>query len=153
MPDLSSDEKMTVNVPALRKALEHVTAHPEEWRQASWGVRTACGTSCCLAGTAVMQSDRFTPVFHHEAYASFDGLRVEFEALFGARDTDGRVHPVADAADQIFGFTDDTYESLEERGIEYPYRSTNTLRELWTAASTLSDGEIEVPLGPLPDGS
>src|SRR6478609_3488156 len=45
------------NLPLLRKVLEHIDAHPEEWRQDSWATRTsasACGTAFCFAGHAVV---------------------------------------------------------------------------------------------------
>ena len=45
------------NLPLLRKVLEHIDAHPKEWRQDSWATRTsasACGTAFCLAGHAVV---------------------------------------------------------------------------------------------------
>jgi hypothetical protein len=41
-------EAPRVNVPLLRKTLEHIEAHPEEWDQAHW----RCGTVMCFAGTA-----------------------------------------------------------------------------------------------------
>lgn len=41
---------MTVNVPLLRKTLEHVESHPEEWTQDIW----LCRTSACFAGHAVL---------------------------------------------------------------------------------------------------
>jgi hypothetical protein len=39
---------MTVNVPLLRKTLEHIEAHPQEWYQNTW----RCDTAMCFAGTA-----------------------------------------------------------------------------------------------------
>jgi len=39
---------ITPNVPLLRKTLEHIEAHPEEWNQEYW----RCGTTMCFAGTA-----------------------------------------------------------------------------------------------------
>jgi hypothetical protein len=39
---------MTVNVPLLRKTLEHIEAHPQEWDQMYW----RCETGMCFAGTA-----------------------------------------------------------------------------------------------------
>lgn len=47
---------MTINVPLLRKTMEHIEAHPEEWEQGRWRRRvqrpTFCGTAYCFAGTA-----------------------------------------------------------------------------------------------------
>jgi hypothetical protein len=39
---------MTPNVPLLRKTMEHIEAHPQEWDQQVW----RCGTTMCFAGTA-----------------------------------------------------------------------------------------------------
>lgn len=39
---------MTPNVPLLRKVLEHIEAHPEEWDQGTW----RCETAMCFAGHA-----------------------------------------------------------------------------------------------------
>jgi hypothetical protein len=41
------------NIPLLRKTIEHIEAHPEEWDQTTWAVRTPCGTTMCFAGTAL----------------------------------------------------------------------------------------------------
>lgn len=59
---------------ALQNALNHVTLHPAEWDQSSWGkrlgaftddeksqggvvtLRASCGTVACLAGTGVLQN-------------------------------------------------------------------------------------------------
>lgn len=47
---------MTINVPLLRKTLEYIEAHPEEWVQCNWRTlvqrTTFCGTAYCFAGTA-----------------------------------------------------------------------------------------------------
>lgn len=47
--------ELEINVPLLRKTLEHVREHPEEWRQHSWGQysRLSCGTVGCFAHHAV----------------------------------------------------------------------------------------------------
>lgn len=45
---------LTLDIPFARKVLEHLIAHPEEHRQANFGMRTACGTTACIAGTAVL---------------------------------------------------------------------------------------------------
>lgn len=40
----------------LDAALAHIDAHPDEWRQTTWGMRTECNTSCCIAGWVVVQA-------------------------------------------------------------------------------------------------
>lgn len=39
---------MAPNIPLLRRTLDHIRAHPEEWRQGYW----RCGTTMCFAGHA-----------------------------------------------------------------------------------------------------
>lgn len=41
------------NVALLRKTLEHIEAHPDEWDQKWWAARTKCGTTFCFAGWTV----------------------------------------------------------------------------------------------------
>ncbi|HET6916080.1 MAG TPA: hypothetical protein VFH56_08320 [Acidimicrobiales bacterium] len=41
----------TPNLPLLRKVLDHIDAHPEQWYQAE--IAHGCGTAFCVAGWAV----------------------------------------------------------------------------------------------------
>ena len=43
------EPKNEIDIPLLRKTLEHIKAHPEEWDQSSW----RCDTGMCFAGWAV----------------------------------------------------------------------------------------------------
>lgn len=43
----------TPNTALARRVLEHIEAHPEQWNQRRWAVRSECGTSFCFAGHAV----------------------------------------------------------------------------------------------------
>jgi hypothetical protein len=45
----------TPNLPLLRKVLDHIDAHPEEWHQANMGDEDdlKCGTPMCVAGWAL----------------------------------------------------------------------------------------------------
>lgn len=56
MNNLPKPDAPTINVPLLRKTLEHIEAHPEEWDQGDWRLRVEregfCGTAYCFAGTA-----------------------------------------------------------------------------------------------------
>lgn len=45
---------LTLDIPYARKVLEHLIAHPEEHNQGHFGYRTPCGTTACIAGTAVL---------------------------------------------------------------------------------------------------
>lgn len=46
--DWTRSNPVTINVPLLRKTLEHIEAHPEEWDQLTW----RCETAMCFAGHA-----------------------------------------------------------------------------------------------------
>lgn len=48
--------KSVLNIPLLRKVMEHIEAHPDEWDQEAWAARTPCGTTYCFAGIAVVMS-------------------------------------------------------------------------------------------------
>lgn len=45
-----------LNIPLLRKVLEHIEAHQDEWEQSSWRLldvdNNRCGTAMCFAGHA-----------------------------------------------------------------------------------------------------
>lgn len=55
----SSIEEPWPNLPLLRKVLDHIDAHPEEWHQRFWAINTtetACGTAYCIAGHAAVMT-------------------------------------------------------------------------------------------------
>jgi hypothetical protein len=132
MANLLSEPTHGVNVPLLRKVLEHVTAHPEEWNQAEWARRDSCGTAYCIAGhTVVMAGNevRWSPFcFEHEYEVS--GTLV-----------DGR--RVGDVAVELLGIPIPLRRVGVEKG--HLFYSENTLSDLWRIASQLTDGEIEIP--------
>lgn len=113
-----------VNVERLRKELEFVTSHQDEWDQGIYAERTACGTTACLAGNTVLH----------------DGLRLNWiEHLSGcyiadALETGELIHS---AAARILGLDDDQAEDLFEGGM--------TLRRLWAYACQITKGEIDIP--------
>lgn len=52
-----SDDQLVparINVPLLRKTMEHIEQHPEEWDQSFW--MSECGTKACFAGWACVFS-------------------------------------------------------------------------------------------------
>jgi hypothetical protein len=123
---------VNIDVPILRKALEHITAHPEEWDQRRWASKTLCGTSCCLAGTILAQQG-YNFVFPEgdwdtEYVTKDDGPteyipRVAAEALLG--------RPIIHWGE---------YQDVSELWL-----GSNTLPDLWRKASELTNGEIEIP--------
>lgn len=60
------DKNPTPNLPLLRKTLEHIKAHPEEWNQDRWYTQkpdgetsvegNVCQTAACVAGHALIFS-------------------------------------------------------------------------------------------------
>lgn len=139
MPVTKADIAACVNIPVLRKGLEHITAHPEEWSQGDWLVRTECGTAGCLAGTLALQAG-FTPfwlageVFAEMAIAPDGDQRPRFisvvavEALLG---------PIGEG---LFGPRRSAYRQIREM-----FGGSNSLYVLWSMAAELTNGEITVP--------
>lgn len=63
MTDLETPQQAvelpTPNLPLLRKVLDHIDAHPEEWDQSEYGKVSrvsSCGTAFCIAGHALVMS-------------------------------------------------------------------------------------------------
>ena len=100
----------TPNMPLLRKVLDHIDAHPDEWYQSFWairgdlavdrGVTSDCGTAYCIAGHAVMITG------HGVDWAWAGGGGLESTVLC----TDGQTIP--DVARAELGLTRDEAEWL-----------------------------------------
>lgn len=125
---------LAVNVPLLRKTLEHLTAHPEEHIQANWATRnldTACGTAFCLAGHAVQ----------------FAG----YEIAWDHRDGDVSIH-MDNVAYHVDTVGHETIEEVatSELGLDYCqarnlFDYNNSRERLWYLANEITNGEIEIP--------
>jgi hypothetical protein len=63
---------MRVNVPLMRKTMEHIHEHPEEWNQGQWV--SACGTMACFAGRALILAGRDLKQVAH-------GMGFQWEAM------------------------------------------------------------------------
>jgi hypothetical protein len=115
-------EPHKINVALLRKELEYVTSHRDQWDQRHWIRRTWCGTTGCLAGNIVLNAgyqpvpDRTSKVVSpdHSAHRS-----------------------VADVASELLG--------IDYRQAEQLFHTSNDIMDLWEAASSMTNGEIEVP--------
>lgn len=115
----------TPNLPLLRKVLDHVDAHPEEWVQSSWAIRgealdrvleyhqvnavPACGTAYCIAGHAVTM-------------AGHDVLWLRHSSSTAATLTNGEA--VGDAAQRELGLTNTEADHLfsgcnDRRQVQY----------------------------------
>lgn len=113
-----------IDVPLLRKALEHITSHPEEWDQEQWATKTMCGTAFCLAGhVAVMAGHKLA----WERCCSDD-----FTASFT---TDGEA--IYDVARRLLGLGLGQAQDL--------FSGANDLERLWELAFRYTDGEIRTP--------
>lgn len=122
-----------VNVELLRGTLEHITAHPETWKQDSWAVRDThrradCGAAFCLAGhVAVAIGEKIDWVKEASEYA--DGTISVTYVESGQtieRVATKALGLIGGDADELFG-------------------ASNSLAELWIVAHALTNGAIEVP--------
>lgn len=110
---------MTINVPLLRKTLEHIEAHPEEWNQSAW----ACGTAGCFAWHAAMLDGAGNPPdpFNQEYVPAEPGDDPDQLVEIASTQT---VH-VADRATRVLGLDSRVVES--SGGL---FRYDNTLDDL-----------------------
>lgn len=61
-PVESMQELPRPNLPLLRKVLDHIDAHPEEWNQAQFAPQVGdCKTTYCVAGHAVAMTQGVIP--------------------------------------------------------------------------------------------
>lgn len=117
-------EQPGLNVPLLTKVLDHITEHPDEWRQSWWATKTECGTACCVAGWATVFSGHelsFSPHHADEMWASYtaDGEMIE------------------DVAKRELGLDDEAAEAL--------FQASNSRSALWYFAEQMSGGHIVKP--------
>lgn len=61
------------DIEKLDRIIDHIERHPEEWRQASYGLRTECGTAFCVAGHAAVL-DRAELVWDFGTLVRVDGV-------------------------------------------------------------------------------
>lgn len=124
----------TPNVPLLRKTLEHITAHPEEWDQETWALQTSCGTVGCLAGWAVTLAGHnlvFTKGCDCEVCDAEESIAAETCIV------DGQLRTIHKAAEHALGLTQEQACSLFNGG--------NNLHTLWAEANAITHGEIVIP--------
>lgn len=116
-----------VNVPLLRKVLEHITEHPNEHDQTEWATRVEdCGTTMCVAGHAVAMTG------YEIIWPAHSGTAATCE-----RDGDLWGRSIEGAAMEELGLSSDQADQL--------FSGVNTLEGLWHIASHLTCDEIKVP--------
>lgn len=121
-----------IDVARLRKELEYVTAHRDEWRQNTWLERTTCGTVGCVAGNAVLHAG-YEPVYGRNTSRSDAAAYLHDPA----HTTRSKIRPIADVARELFG--------LSEYQAGQLFHPQNSLYELWRFAERFTGGEITVP--------
>lgn len=125
----------TINVPLMRKVLEHITEHPEEHDQGVWAEKTPCGTTYCMAGHTVLMAG-------HEIAWSGGPTDVSNE--------DGADH-VTKSVVTPDGLTNYIpYVAARELGLDRDQASmlfydSSSIEDLWESANFYTDGEIEIP--------
>ena len=130
----------------LRDELVRITLNPEVHDQEVWveaktdprklGDLSACGTTGCLAGNAVVSAGLQLEWTAKESYDAIQARYVStgtYQAVH-CRDTDGTVKSIATKARELFGL------SYEEADLMFsPY---NSVPELWRLAIEFSNGQI-----------
>ncbi len=116
-----SEAQFQINIPLLRKVLDHITEHPEEWEQDLWAMRRECGTSFCVAGHAAVMA----------------GHQIRWDDGVATHTTEHAT--IRAVATRELGLTN--LQSLRL------FNADNTLPELWAYACSFTDGEIQLPEG------
>lgn len=123
-----------INIPLMRKVLEHITEHPEEHDQNVWAERGPCGTAYCMAGhTVVMTGHKLSWESNEFEEDEVVTESVQTPILINGEE-EGRISRVA--AFEL-GLIESQWETL--------FLYSDTVEDLWTAANEMTDGEIEIP--------
>ena len=125
-----------IDVPLLRKELEHITVHRDEWDQSTWlrpSRTTECGTVGCLAGNTVLHAGWLPATTNGVVDLDVASTSTQLEYV-----TDGRrVLSVRDVATGELG--------LNRWQASLLFNGQNSLPALWIMANVLTDGEVDVP--------
>lgn len=141
-----------VNAPVLRKELEYITAHRDEWNQEIWLSEhrdsylepTTCGTTGCLAGNTVLHAGLIhgvTRVYWSEAAQQYVAGVTLYTPCDPERVAPDEAASWSETAAGILGLTRSQANQL--------FASGNSLHNLWELAYCFtadSDDVIEVPL-------
>lgn len=140
-----------INVELLQKALDHITAHPEEWNQRVYAARApsdaavgekvrarlvdslnvgSCGTAFCLAGHVAVTFLGREPLYDDE----YDFVTLTVKPLASE---EPEVY-ICDLATSALGLTSDQSDAL--------FHSENTLAVLWGYAWHYTEGKVVVPM-------
>lgn len=114
-------------VDLLRGVLQNITAHPQEWEQGHYAVKTPCGAAYCVAGHVVVAKG------HQIDWT----LRRTATRIVDTRDLYALSPTIHSVARESLGLDCDDADLL--------FRADNTLSDLWRIAEQLSDGRIVAP--------
>lgn len=128
-------EPLISNVPLLQKALDHIEAYPEEWDQDTWGTRSSCGTTACLAGHIALLTG-WEPGNAHTTPDLPGGEEWSIVVK------DGRYVPVSEVALEELGVPAGRDPSDQVRNL---FDSTNTRFDLWSLGHILTNGQLTLP--------
>lgn len=99
-------QTLTPNTAELVAIYRYIVAHPQEWDQAAYAKRTACGTAYCVAGHAVVRAG------WRLVWTDYGGGSWSTAALDGPRDDEGYPPMFGDVATALLGLTDDEAYAL-----------------------------------------
>lgn len=160
MTDMSGHD---INVPHLRKTLEHVTDHPEEYDQETW-----CGTKACIAGHAAVLGGWYVMPLYADgtpnaALVTHDDDEVLNAAVEQVEQrnreisttSDIRFFPITDNRDFMVRMSDGTTRQalpvstvaaqllgLNAARADVMFTGSNRLDSIWKMAERWTGGEI-----------
>jgi len=123
----------------LFDCLVEITKNPEHWKQGSWGLADwsikdstlneqlktnrswPCGTTGCLAGTAIIS----------EGLGYFEGGNLLVKSL------DRHFFSIGSVGARLFG--------IDDRQAKWLFNGRNSLRELWNLAAEFTNGRVTMP--------
>jgi hypothetical protein len=124
---------LTLTIAPLELAVKTIDADPASWMQDAWGLRTACGTTFCVAGHIIHQSGV------QEMWQHLIDTPPGTTNLIGARISGVDVPMVEQAARLILGLPDDPLSV--DTGADYDLYSelVDVLNALFQAENDRSD--------------
>lgn len=114
-----------INVPLLRKTMEYASDHPEEIDLKMWARVDSCGTTMCIAGTAITLAGHRIDWSRPERVLESRPSRDFFYL------TDGRL--IEEVAEEELGLT--PYQASE-------LFFSRDLDSAWAVVENITDGEI-----------
>lgn len=115
------DEQLKPNLPLLRKVLDHIDAHPEEWEQTSWGARLlieeAYAAGVTLKQAKDTQCQTVGCIAYHAAVLSgadpiWDEYSGRVASVVEVRTPEGHVQDLVEYAQEVLGLGYETRRLL-----------------------------------------